>query len=284
MSGTNTKIPSLVEQLKRELDFAQAENDALTTKNEQLNAGIRDAEERERVATERASEAERNRATLEELTAASYKEVVKQLFEEPSRHATRQTIRWAAVSIGVGILATLWSSLYSARMSSTSATQLSEAIDARLASRIEDNHNKIAAELHGTEQRVKALMERSAPSRPTRLVLLENHCSQTINVAVHYMNSDFQWTTIGWFVVPPGAAKNTTIRASGDIIYFYAKSSNGLVWSATGLEKQLSVNVTVDEHDRFNSASPQLARPQVVPFFGQVFGNNPEIISTFVCG
>ena len=284
MATPTTKVTDLVNQLKRELDAAQAENEQLVQKNAQLNSDISAAEDRERIAEGRALEAEKKRDALEAFAAASYKEVVSELFDEPSRRATTATIRWAAISIVVGLIATIWSSLYSARMSSKSATQLTKAIDGQFAQRIEVNNNKIVDELHRTEDRVKQIVQAAVqPRQRERSLLLTNKCDQTIVIAVHYLTATHNWITIGWFVIQPGSTFNPKIRPVGDVVFFYGKSPSGLNWKAEGLENQLSIRLAVDEVKAFTTPGDALTRPQTVPFFGRALQDESEIMESFTC-
>jgi hypothetical protein len=285
---TQTKLNDLVSALKSELDVTQSENDTLLEKNALLRDEIVQAENRQQEAEERAVQAEKKREALEALTASSYKEVVTELFEEPSRQAKKQTIRWATLSILLGLMATLWSTLHSASVSSRSASQLSSAIDSQLAHRIEDNHNKIASELHETEQRVKELVASTGVAKERHAIRVKNDCRQGIAlaVAVRYWSDRGDWATTGWFVVQPAATYDTKVTAFGNTVFFYAKSANGWTWNSRSAQNELTVNALIDSDvafTTFDAIPSKLSHPQMVPFFGRVVNNIGEYVLAFNC-
>jgi len=169
MTGPNTKVTELANELRRELDEALLEAERLGRRNEELLQQIHDAEERATIAETRAQTAEETRATLESLATEQYKGVVGWLFEEPSRKAAQLTKYWAVVSIMVGVVATLISIWYSTRLSSAAGIQLlrmqgelPSRISERLSDRIGATEQKLAAELSKTEQRVTNVVQISA--------------------------------------------------------------------------------------------------------------------------
>jgi hypothetical protein len=160
----------VAQQLRHLLDDELDKNRSLNEKNEQLKKQIEEAEIRAKLADSRAADAEKRRTTLESLTSDEYKSVVTDLFDEPSRRAARHTARWAAISILVGVLATLVSLFYSARTSSEASNHLMSVIESKIVRHIAGYRDATSADLRASEQRVRnafqGAMQKTLPEKP----------------------------------------------------------------------------------------------------------------------
>ena len=66
-------------------------------------------------------------------------------------------------------------------------------------------------------------------------IFIKNHCSNSIDVAIHYLNAEDSvgtWQSDGWFRLAPGENRSA-VNTPGRYIYFYAISSstNSSEWS-----------------------------------------------------
>jgi uncharacterized membrane protein len=77
-------------------------------------------------------------------------------------------------------------------------------------------------------------------------VKLKNSSSETISVAVNYMNLKGQWVTMGWYEVKPGKAITTDIKTDNSYVYFYGEGDDGGVWDGDD-EKDSIERWIVDE-------------------------------------
>jgi len=269
------RVTDLAAQLEHELEAARSEVAALQQKNAQLDEEIAAAETREREVLVRAAKAEEKRQNAEGLLSASYKDVVQELFEEPSRRAARLTVTWATVSIIVGLGATLWSSLYSAHVGSQATSRLSNSIDERLAWRLKNTQAAITAGFQKSEQHVSRIMQQVTPvslsTAPQSTIRLQNDCNKPASVAIRFVNAQAKWETTGWFVVQPHSQFDPHVVSFGGPIFFFAKSSDGSTWRAWGAENEISVKATVDKTNAFTilDTSTTVANPELVSFFGR---------------
>lgn len=70
------------------------------------------------------------------------------------------------------------------------------------------------------------------------IVDFNNKCSSSIDVAIHYYNSDGEWETLGWYKDNPPGLGGQYFRTSASVFYYHAKDS-GRHWGGTDLYRSV---------------------------------------------
>lgn len=129
--------------------------------------------------------------------------------------------------------------------------------------------------INARKARISATAERfkDGDERKYDRILLANHCSVPIDVAVHYKDIDETWITRGWWRVDPDATVSTDAMTRNTPIYFYAENlSEKRFWDGTGREDSASFKVSNSRFDHLKGETFVFDNPRDVSFYRRETG------------
>ena len=80
----------------------------------------------------------------------------------------------------------------------------------------------------------------AAPSWASTPVDLANRSGETISVALHYLNTQDQWVTEGWWILKPGEVSRLDLNTENKYLYVYGEGDGDLVWDGRGEKDAIS--------------------------------------------
>lgn len=124
---------------------------------------------------------------------------------------------------------------------------------------------------------VEVLSERAMRIR------LENACNRQIDVAIYYQTPGRRWLRRGWWVLGPGASRDTDASTLNRYVYFYAQAGT-MAWDGGG-ELGSESRTVVDEAFETDGTVPlQGAGLRTVSFFRTIVDpTGPSHLQRFTC-
>ena len=107
----------------------------------------------------------------------------------------------------------------------------------------------------------------AAPSWASTPVDLANRSGETISVALHYLNTQDQWVTEGWWILKPGEVSRLDLNTENKYLYVYGEGDGDLVWDGRGEKDAISRWVVDGKFKVTGDKKPAGANPQEVIFF-----------------